>query len=153
MWILCLLSLFLGIHCVCWQDKDGSIQGFAVTSWPVPDSHNKWQRFLSFANFYRHFIRNYSCVTTPSHLPKSPSSGPLQWTRILRFTSAPILQMPDLEFSVCSRSGCFRWRFGGHPPPMLQDWPQVPVPSFPTACHLLKGITSTTRSCCQCRWN
>ncbi|KAL0152183.1 hypothetical protein M9458_051906 [Cirrhinus mrigala] len=32
----------------------------AVVHWPTPDSRKALQRFLGFANFYRHFIRNYS---------------------------------------------------------------------------------------------
>lgn len=74
-----------------------------VTSWPVPESRKQLQRFLGFANFYRHFIRNYSSVTTPLTALTS-SKVPYQWspaadeafqTLKSRFTSAPILQMPD----------------------------------------------------------
>lgn len=114
---------FLGYIVSVDKMKMDQSKGSSVTSWPAPDSHKKWQRFLSFANFYCHFIRNYSCVTAPWYLPKSPASGPLQWTRIWRFTSTPILQMPDPEFSVCARSGCFRWRCGRcgvHPPQLFK---------------------------------
>lgn len=37
----------------------------AVKEWPFPTSWKQLQRFLSFANFYRCFIRNYSQVAAP----------------------------------------------------------------------------------------
>ncbi|XP_029301590.1 uncharacterized protein LOC115017374 [Cottoperca gobio] len=77
----------------------------AVTSWPVPDSRKQLQRFLGFANFYRRFIRGYSTVATP--LTALTSSKVLfQWSPLAegafqnlrsRFTSAPILRVPDPE--------------------------------------------------------
>ncbi|XP_057694140.1 uncharacterized protein LOC130917073 [Corythoichthys intestinalis] len=77
----------------------------AVTSWPVPENRKKLQQFLGFANFYRRFIRNYSTVASPfTALPST--KVPFRWTPAAdkafgtlkaRFTSAPILQMPDPE--------------------------------------------------------
>ena len=75
----------------------------AVTSWPVPETRKQLQCFLGFANFYRRFIRNYSSVAAPLTALTS-SKVPFQWspstdkafhTLKTRFTSAPILQMPD----------------------------------------------------------
>lgn len=75
----------------------------AVSSWPVPTNRKKLQQFLGFANFYRKFIRNYSSVTAPLTALTSPKQ-PFIWTSAAhkafgtlksRFTSAPILQMPD----------------------------------------------------------
>lgn len=37
----------------------------AMAEWPVPITHKALQRFLGFANFYRHFIRNFSQVAAP----------------------------------------------------------------------------------------
>ncbi|KAK3568298.1 hypothetical protein QTP86_003141 [Hemibagrus guttatus] len=37
----------------------------AVTEWPSPTTVKELQWFLGFANFYRHFIRNYSSVAGP----------------------------------------------------------------------------------------
>ncbi len=37
----------------------------AVTEWPQPSTIKELQRFLGFANFYRHFIRNYSMIASP----------------------------------------------------------------------------------------
>lgn len=75
----------------------------AVSQWPTPDSRKKVQQFLGFANFYRKFIRNFSSVAAPLHVLTSPKV-PFKWTpqadlafKLLRdrFTSAPILTIPD----------------------------------------------------------
>ena len=75
----------------------------AVTSWPIPGDRKKLQQFLGFANFYRKFIRNYSTVASPLTALTSPKQ-PFIWTSAAneafdtlksRFSSAPILQMPD----------------------------------------------------------
>ncbi|KAK9513191.1 hypothetical protein VZT92_026747 [Zoarces viviparus] len=75
----------------------------AVTAWPVPSSRKQLQSFLGFANFYRRFIRNYSAVASPLTALTS-SKTPFRWTSAaeetfqnlkLRFTSAPILRVPD----------------------------------------------------------
>ncbi|XP_029285544.1 uncharacterized protein LOC115007027, partial [Cottoperca gobio] len=75
----------------------------AVMSWPVPETRKKLQQFLGFANFYRRFIRGYSTVAAPLTALTSVKQ-PFQWTAVndkafktlkARFTSGPILQMPD----------------------------------------------------------
>jgi len=75
----------------------------AVTSWRVPDSRKELQRFLGFANFYRRFIRGYSTVAAPLTALTS-SKVTFRWSPAAeeafqdlkrRFTSAPILQVPD----------------------------------------------------------
>ncbi|KAI3358251.1 hypothetical protein L3Q82_003249 [Scortum barcoo] len=78
----------------------------AVASWPTPSSRKQLQRFLGFANFYRRFIRGYSTVAAPLTALTS-SKVTFQWsvsaaneafnTLKTRFTSAPILIMPDPE--------------------------------------------------------
>ena len=77
----------------------------AVTTWPAPDSRKQLQRFLGFANFYRRFIRGYSSVAAPLTALTS-SKVPFLWSTAAndsfqalkaRFTSAPILQIPDPE--------------------------------------------------------
>lgn len=76
----------------------------AVTEWPQPSTLKELQRFLGFANFYRHFIRGYSMIASPltSLLRGKPSK--LKWTEEAsqayntlkeRFTTAPILKHPD----------------------------------------------------------
>ena len=70
----------------------------AVRSWPVPTTIKGLQWFWGFANFYRHFIRNFSAVAAPL---TSLKGGPhrLVWSpaadtafRLLkgRFTSTPL---------------------------------------------------------------
>ncbi|TKS65685.1 Retrovirus-related Pol polyprotein [Collichthys lucidus] len=77
----------------------------AVSSWPIPESRKKLQQFLGFANFYRRFIRGYSVVAAPLTSLTS-TKRPFEWTPAAdrafqslkaRFTSAPILRMPDEE--------------------------------------------------------
>ena len=77
----------------------------AVTGWPVPENRKKLQQFLGFANFYRRFIRNYSTVAAPLTALTS-TKQPFTWTPEAnkafanlkaRFTTAPILQMPDAD--------------------------------------------------------
>ncbi|KAK3507774.1 hypothetical protein QTP70_000292 [Hemibagrus guttatus] len=83
----------------------------AVTEWSSPTTVRELQRFLGFANFYRHFIRNYSAVAglLTSLLREKPKR--LAWTEQARvafqqlkdcFTTAPILRYPDpdLPFMV-----------------------------------------------------
>ena len=75
----------------------------AVVEWPTPDSRKRVQQFLGFANFYRRFIRGFSAIAAPLHALTS-TQVQFHWSpeadaafRILkhRFTSAPILTMPD----------------------------------------------------------
>uniref|UniRef100_A0A4W5NN01 ribonuclease H n=1 Tax=Hucho hucho TaxID=62062 RepID=A0A4W5NN01_9TELE len=44
----------------------------AVVDWPQPTSRVQLQRFLGFANFYRHFIRDYSTLAAPLSALTSP---------------------------------------------------------------------------------
>lgn len=68
---------------------------YAVTEWPVPSTKKHLQHFLSFANFYKQFIRNYSKVTAP--LAQLTSTKTIHWNggctlsvpKTTRFTSAP----------------------------------------------------------------
>ena len=77
----------------------------AVTSWPVPNTRKELQRFLGFANFYRRFVRGYSTIAAPltaltsSKVPFcwSPTADAAFQALKARFTSAPILQVPDPE--------------------------------------------------------
>ncbi|XP_041810033.1 uncharacterized protein lrfn4b [Chelmon rostratus] len=82
----------------------------AVVEWATPSDRKQVQRFLGFANFYRRFVRNYSSIAAPLHALTSPGSK-FQWntqaeeafnTLKQRFTSSPILSMPDpkLQFIV-----------------------------------------------------
>ncbi|XP_051953921.1 uncharacterized protein LOC127623573 [Xyrauchen texanus] len=76
----------------------------AVRSWPAPTTIKELQCFLGFANFYHHFIKNYSSLTSPltsllRSKPKSLSRNPeaSHAFQLLKdaFTSAPLLVHPD----------------------------------------------------------
>ncbi|KAK3505885.1 hypothetical protein QTP70_003699, partial [Hemibagrus guttatus] len=86
-----------------WVEMD-AVKVRAVTGWPAPATVRELQRFLSFANFYRRFIHNYSSVAGPltSLLRGKPMR--LAWTDQAQaafqqlkdcFTTAPILRHPD----------------------------------------------------------
>ncbi|KAI2655957.1 Transposon Tf2-9 polyprotein [Labeo rohita] len=72
----------------------------AVIDWPIPDSRTALQRF---ANFYRHFIRNFSQVAAPltaltstqTHFVWSESAQEAFDKLKKLFSSAPILITPD----------------------------------------------------------
>lgn len=75
----------------------------AVKNCPVPKNHKQLQRFLGFANFYRRFIKSYSSIAFPLHQLTSIKTRFI-WTQQAqkafqllksRFTSAPILTLPD----------------------------------------------------------
>jgi hypothetical protein len=72
----------------------------AVLNWKYPTSLNEVQSFLSFANFYRRFIRDYSRVAGPLMELTKGEVKAWKWTNEgarafdelkLRFTIAPIL--------------------------------------------------------------
>lgn len=75
----------------------------AVTDWPALSTRKQLQRFLGFANFYRRFIKDYSCIAaaltslTSISVPFTWAEGAQSAFRELkhRFTSAPILVQPD----------------------------------------------------------
>lgn len=82
----------------------------AVVEWPTPSSRRELQSFLGFSNFYRRFIRDYSSVARPLTALTS-TKLPFRWNEEAgkaftdlkqRFTSAPILTVPDpsLQFVV-----------------------------------------------------
>ncbi|KAL0199933.1 hypothetical protein M9458_003120, partial [Cirrhinus mrigala] len=75
----------------------------AVVDWPTPDSRKALQRFLGFANSYRHFIRNFSQLASPLTALTSAKTT-FRWSSAAdsafanlksRFVSAPILVAPD----------------------------------------------------------
>ena len=77
----------------------------AVAEWPTPTSLQKVQQFLGFANFYRRFIRGFSSIAAPLHTLTSPRVRFL-WSPEAessfnelkrRFTSAPVLTLPDSQ--------------------------------------------------------
>ena len=81
-----------------------------IVDWPLPRSVKEVQSFLGFANFYRHFIKNYSQIAHPLHsLTKKSAPNPFALpsdtihafqTLKSAFISAPIL----LHFNPSSPS-------------------------------------------------
>ncbi|KAI2647808.1 Transposon Tf2-9 polyprotein [Labeo rohita] len=78
----------------------------AVLNWPRPSTLRELQRFLGFANFYHHFIRNFSTVAAPLTAMVKRGTSHLTWSQAAlqafddlrqRFSSAPILHHPDPE--------------------------------------------------------
>ncbi|KAF7642148.1 hypothetical protein LDENG_00263700 [Lucifuga dentata] len=75
----------------------------AVLKWSRPNSRKEVQKFLGFSNFYCRFIRNYSQVASPltdltstkQPFTWSPSAEAAFNTLKQRFTSAPVLVLPD----------------------------------------------------------
>ncbi|KAI2647035.1 Transposon Tf2-6 polyprotein [Labeo rohita] len=75
----------------------------AVVEWPTPDSRKALQRFLGFANFYRHFIHNFNQLAAPLTALTSTrttfrwcNAANVAFTNLKsRFISAPILVAPD----------------------------------------------------------
>lgn len=63
---------FLGFIIEQGQMKSDPVKIQVLTDWPIPNSRKQLQRFLGFANFYYHFIRDYSrwrcCPAHPIHL-------------------------------------------------------------------------------------
>lgn len=84
---------------------DNKVQ--SVLNWPQPRTVKELQRFLGFANFYSHFIWNFSTIAAPltsllkggrQHLDWSPSAQNAFQQLKDRFTTAPILHHPDPDF-------------------------------------------------------
>ncbi|KAL0184106.1 hypothetical protein M9458_019802, partial [Cirrhinus mrigala] len=80
-------------------------------NWPQPTTIKELQRFLGFANFYRHFIRDFSTIAAPLTSMTKGGVNRLIWSQAAtkafhdlkkRFSSAPILHHsnPELEFIV-----------------------------------------------------
>ncbi len=75
----------------------------AIVEWPTPSTRKQLQHVLGFANIYRHFIRDFSCVSAP--LTKLTSTSiPYQWSEEAEAafhwlkglsTSAPVLIHSD----------------------------------------------------------
>ena len=94
---------FLGYVMAQWKLQPCPAKIRAGEEWPRPTTRKQLQHFLGFTNFYRRFIRGYSCVAVP--LSKLTSIGSnFTWspevdTAFQRlnplFTKTPVLQHPN----------------------------------------------------------
>ena len=94
---------FLGYVMAQWKLQPCPAKIRAGEEWPRPTTRKQLQHFLGFTNFYRRFIRGYSCVAVP--LSKLTSIGSnFTWspevdTAFQRlnplFTETPVLQHPN----------------------------------------------------------
>ena len=75
----------------------------AVVDWERPTDRTQLRRFLGFANFYRKFIQGFSQIAAPLNALTSTTT-PFLWSSAAdeafselktRFTTAPVLAMPD----------------------------------------------------------
>lgn len=81
----------------------------AVHDFPRPENRKQLQQFLCFANFYRHFINNFSSIAAPLHILTSSQTHFL-WNdtteaackTLRKFTSALAFTIPGpkLQFIV-----------------------------------------------------
>jgi len=94
---------FLGFIVSAGKVEMNPVKISAVAEWLTPNSRKTVQQFLGFANFYRQFIRGFSSIAAPLHALTSPRVR-FVWSPEVessfnelkrRFTSAPILTLPD----------------------------------------------------------
>ncbi len=78
----------------------------AVLNWPKPMTVKEMQRFLSFVNFYRRFIRDFSSIGAPLTFMTKRRGSCLFWSLAADqafghlkeyFSTAPIFRNPDPE--------------------------------------------------------
>ncbi len=50
-----------------------------VTEWPTPKTKKELQSFLGFANYYRHFIKDFSHIAHPLHRLRLTGNDEWKW--------------------------------------------------------------------------
>lgn len=128
----------------------------AVVEWPEPKSRKDLQKFLGFANFYRHFIHNFSKIALPLTNLTSPKLQ-FQWspgaqhafTLLKRlFSSAPVLVQADLDPPFLVEVGASDSRVGAVLSQQVEG--KMHPCAFFSVCHPQNGImTLETGSCSQ----
>ena len=94
---------YLGVIVGNGQVKMDPIKVKGITNWPIPTTVSELRSFLSFRNYYKDFIQNYSRIAHPLHdLTKITHTW--KWkddqqtafdTLKRKFTSYPVLRNPD----------------------------------------------------------
>ena len=91
-----------------------------VVNWQKPSNREKHiQQFLGFANFYRHFIWNYSTVVAPL-TQRTSTASPFSWILLdvifsqlkQLFSSAPVFIYPDPQLLVIVEGDASRTGIG-----------------------------------------
>jgi hypothetical protein len=91
----------------------------AITDWPIPKNLKQVQSFLGFCNFYRRFIHDYSKIVKPL-TSLTQKDTPFAWDTpqndaflalIHKFTTSPVLALPDHFASFRLIRGVHTWRF------------------------------------------
>ena len=106
-----------------------------ITKWPQPKKLKNLQSFLSFCNFYRHFIQNYSHIARPL-FALSKKDLPFIWTSdqesafcalIHTFTTASVIILPDSKFPFCLITDASDYALGAilEQPDALNRWHPV----------------------------
>lgn len=84
--------------------RDGPAKIAAIQKWPLPLSTKAIQRFIGFANYYRHIIKGFSSSVSPFlaliHKGGKPNPWPPPALEVFRslknaFTSASVLRHPN----------------------------------------------------------
>jgi len=119
----------------------------AVFNWPQPTTLKELQRFLGFANFYRHFIRNFSSVANPLTSMVKKGINRLKWSNAgiqffkqlkQRFVSAPILHHPNPELPFMVEVDASNSGLGA----ILSQRQGTPPKLYPCAYHSRKLNTA-----------
>jgi hypothetical protein len=91
-----------------------------IRDWPVPETIKQTRSFLGFGNFYRRFISGFAHIARPLH-DLTKKNKPWEWTaecqvafELLKekFSSAPILQMPDVSKPFTLETDASKWAVG-----------------------------------------
>ena len=123
-----------------------------ITSWPTPEKVKDVRSFLGFANFYHHFIPDYSNVARPL-IDLTKKNLPLNWSPACQtsfdtlkslFLSKPVLHLLDPTTPFAITTNTSKYAFGGI---LLQTLTVtgIPAPIFPNhSPRWNKTMTSMT---------
>ena len=120
----------------------------AIMAWPVPTKVKEVQSFLGLANFYRHFVNNFSKVAKPLH---ELTCKDMEWKWTVKcqdtfeklkdiFISQPVLSMVDTTKPLRIESDTSEYATGTVLS-MLQDDGE-----WHSCAYLSKGFNDTERN-------
>ena len=89
-----------------------------VSTWPVPTRTKEVQKFLGFATYYQHFIRNFAQIAKPLHC-LTECGASFRWSEDCQYafkdlrvklTTAPVHAYPNFAYHRLTECGAsFRW--------------------------------------------